>query len=207
MALRAPDGVPVVGIALGTGSRGVVLGHQSGGDVCDVLAFGRVLAARGYAVLALDFEDHGASGSTYRKGAAQPAVRPYADDLRTGIAYLRSLGVQQVGLLGVSMGGTSAVVAGAGDPDVQAVVDISGPAVFGGLDSVTAAGTRGVPLLLLVGTRDPAVPTADLREVDAASSAPGTRLLVLDSNRHGKDLLAEPAVSSAVLSFLDAQLH
>ena len=44
-------GATLVGVVLGSGRRGLVLGHQSGRDLCEWLPLARELAGRGYQVL------------------------------------------------------------------------------------------------------------------------------------------------------------
>src|SRR5262249_62042229 len=44
-------GAGLGGLVLGTGRTGVVLAHQSDGDVCQWLPYGKSLAQRGYKVL------------------------------------------------------------------------------------------------------------------------------------------------------------
>ena len=205
--LTAPDGARLAAIDRGTGTRGVVLGHQSDGGICDLYGFGDQLVAAGYRVLAMDFEGYGRSGTGPRPSG--PFVEPYADDLLAGVAHLHAAGVRDVALVGPSMGGTAAVVAAAKAPDqVRAVVDLSGPAQYIGLDSVAAACTSRVPLLMAVSRSDRDVDVTELQAVDAASASPVRQLLVQPGSAHGKQLLAtDVQVHDAVLAFLQAQLR
>jgi len=209
VTLQAPNGARLAGLRMGQGPRGVVLGHQAGGDVCDLFAYGAELAAKGYLVLAVDFESNGASDPVPPAvpGTSGTPVRPYADDLIAAVAHLRAAGATRVAVVGPSMGGTAAVVAGSrATPPVQAVVSLSGPATFGGMDAVAAAAS-GVPQLVVGSRSDPDVRKAELEAVHAAARGEGqSQILLLDGRLHGKQLLGNESVRSAVGALLEARL-
>ena len=185
-----------------------MLGHESDGGLCDLWSFGDELVARGYRVLGMAFEGYRGSG-TGPEPTSTAFVEPYADDLLAGVGLLHALGARDVALVGPSMGGTAAVVAGSAAPRaVRAVIDLSGPAQYIGLDAVAAARTSAVPQLLAVGISDRDVDEQELQAVDAASAATDKQLLLQPSSAHGKRLLAtDPQVNVAVLAFLDRHLR
>ena len=119
--LTASDGAEVYGVELGSGSTGVVLGHQYLSDHCELIDFARRLAAAGYRALTIDFRGFGAStgGAAYR----------YDRDVAAATARLRADGATRVELVGASMGGTAVLVAASTiAPSVDEVVSLSGPA-------------------------------------------------------------------------------
>ena len=206
--LTAPDGVRLLAYVRGTGNRGVVLGHESDGGLCDLWSLGDELVAQGYRVLSLAFEGYPGSGAGPRPEPT-PFVAPYADDLLAGVALLHVQGAGDVAIVGPSMGGTAAVVAGSqAAGSVRAVIDLSGPAQYRGLDAVAAAGISSVPQLLAVAASDPDVDQGELEAVDAASTARDKQLLLRPGDAHGKRLLAtDPQVHAAVLAFLNRHLR
>lgn len=91
------------------------------------------LGRRGIAVLRLD--DRGAGGSDMGPSGAQgPTSADFADDIRAGLAYLRTradIDSDRLGLVGHSEGGMIAPMVAATDPKLRVVVLMAGPAQTG----------------------------------------------------------------------------
>jgi uncharacterized protein len=91
------------------------------------------LGRRGIAVLRLD--DRGAGGSDVGPmGANGPTSADFADDIRAGLAYLRTrhdIDGARLGLVGHSEGGMIAPMIAATDPKLRAIVLLAGPARTG----------------------------------------------------------------------------
>jgi pimeloyl-ACP methyl ester carboxylesterase len=128
------QGFDTVGVVLGRGRRGLVLGHQRGGDLCEWVPMARSYARLGYRALVFDFHDQDRLD----------------DDVVAAVAELRRRGVARVVLVGSSMGGTAVLVAATRiRPAVAGVVSLSGPAVFGDLDARPAVARLRVPALFM----------------------------------------------------------
>lgn len=91
------------------------------------------LGRRGIAVLRLD--DRGTGGSDAGPGGASgPTSADFADDIRAGVAYLRTrpeIDGNRVALVGHSEGGMIAPMIAATDPKLRAIVLLAGPAHTG----------------------------------------------------------------------------
>jgi hypothetical protein len=91
------------------------------------------LGRRGIAVLRLD--DRGAGGSDMGpSGANGPTSADFADDIRAGLAYLRTrkdIDGSRLALVGHSEGGMIAPMVAATDPKLKAIVLMAGPAHTG----------------------------------------------------------------------------
>jgi len=91
------------------------------------------LGRRGIAVLRLD--DRGAGGSDVGPtGANGPTSADFADDIRAGLAYLRTrpdIDGNRLALVGHSEGGMIAPMVAATDPRLRAIVLLAGPAQTG----------------------------------------------------------------------------
>jgi dienelactone hydrolase len=91
------------------------------------------LGRRGIAVLRLD--DRGTGGSEAGPGGASgPTSADFADDIRAGLAYLRTrsdIDGNRLGLVGHSEGGMIAPMVAATDPKLRAIVLLAGPAHTG----------------------------------------------------------------------------
>ena len=196
--LRTADGVTIAGVVLGTGRVGVTLGHERGADLCGWLPFARVLARRGYRVLAFDHRGHGLSQApSYPK-----SIRLDRDDL-AAVAELRRRGSRRFVLMGASMGATAALVAAPGvGRDLAAVVDLSGPAQYVQLDALSAVRRLSAPGLFAVGRNDAAF-VADTKALRAASRNPNSRLVIRPTFNHGTALLVDPAFERLVLDFVE----
>ena len=191
---RVGQGFDTVGVILGGGTRGLVFGHQRGGDLCEWLSTARSYARLGYRVLVFDFHD-------------QDQVD---DDVVAAVAELRRRGVARVVLIGSSMGGTAMLVAAARiRPAVAGAVSLSGAAVFGDMDARAAVVRLRVPVLFIAARRDGPFASA-ARGLYGAAATRDKRLLVLGSAAHGSSLLSfggeAVRVRAALRGFVTAHL-
>jgi dienelactone hydrolase len=181
---------PLAGVVVGTGTKGVVLAHGSGGDLCEWLPYARELAASGYRVLAYD------TNSQLRADKEMVAA----------VEAFRRSGVAHVAVAGSSLGALAAVTGAAllpEQPDV--VISLSSPSSVGRIDGVAAAAKLQVPVLFAAEEEDQ--PFADdARTLYAAAGATDRRLEVFPGSAHGVGMLAEPAIWGLFTSYLSAHL-
>jgi pimeloyl-ACP methyl ester carboxylesterase len=188
---RAADGTKLVGHRFGKGTTAVILTHQSEGDLCDWLPYAKRLAARGYFVFPIDFRGYGFSDV--------PSAGPYryAQDIAAATKELRKLGKRKVFVVGASMGGIAAVVAGANvSPPLAGLVSISSPARYRGMDGVKAGPRLRVPVLYLAATADDNGGfdfSKDAEAMFAKTAARDKRLELLPGAAHGIGLMASSA--------------
>jgi pimeloyl-ACP methyl ester carboxylesterase len=197
----AADGTKLVGHRFGKGTTAVILTHQSAGDLCDWLPYARRLASKGYFVFPIDFRGYGFSDV--------PAAGPYryAQDIAAATKALRRLGKRKIFVVGASMGGIAAVVAGSNvSPSLAGVVSVSAPARFRGMDGVKAGSRLRIPVLYLAATEDDNAGydfSKDAKALYAASASADKRLELLPGTAHGIVLIASSAhAKSLVESFL-----
>jgi dienelactone hydrolase len=192
-------GHSVAAVDLGTGTSGVVLGHQSDGSLCEWLPYGEQLAAQGYRVLAFDFVGSGSS--------SMPKQKTYVEDVRTAVDYLREQGALKVVIMGASMGATMSIVAGAAiAPPVDGVIALSAPLTFDGVNAQRAAPSLKSPVLYLAGDTDGDYASYAKTIYDATPAELRT-LVVVPAAQHGIRLIdsevqATFKVRTAVLQFL-----
>lgn len=193
---RNSAGARLVGVMLGEGRTGIVLGHQLHGDLCEWMPTARDLADRGYRVLAIDFGGFGESESADDR-------RTLREDILAATTQLRRAGSDRVVLIGSSMGGT-AVVAAAPDAKVRvsAVVSLSGPAQFAGLDAVAAARKLTAPAYFAAGDFDGSFPDS-AREMYRAAGSRIKELKIYPVANHGTRLINDPERLADLLEFLD----
>ncbi|MFI5895910.1 alpha/beta hydrolase family protein [Actinoplanes sp. NPDC051513] len=119
-------------VAPGERRPGVVVAHGFAGSARLMAPFGDTLSARGYVVVLLDFDGHGASRRTLPRNDAADTVA-LQRDLDVAMAHLRSLpdvDPARVALVGHSMGAAAVTRYAAAHPEVAATVAISLP--YGG---------------------------------------------------------------------------
>jgi pimeloyl-ACP methyl ester carboxylesterase len=196
LRFRAADGARLVGHRFGHGRTAVVLAHQTPGDLCQWLTYGRRLARLGYTAFAFDFRNYGQSQvRSYRPGQAQGV------DVAAAVKLVRRLGARKVFLVGASLGGSGVLAAGASvRPEVDGVVSVSGAADLA--HAIEAVPLLRVPVLFLAGRYDPAFADDARRLYEAAGSGDKT-LKILQRGEHGTQLVgSSPAARSLVEGFI-----
>ncbi len=186
------------GVLLGTGSVGIIFGHQTDGDTCQWIDAAREYAASGYRTLAFDFNGYGLA-----RFSRSPTVTA---DVVSATEYLKTLGVTRVALVGASIGGAAVVTASVKvSLPVAAVVSLSGSnALRTDAEPVAAAAQLTAPLLCVATRRDAGGAFATVATGMCPASAPGPRqLLLLDGSEHGVVLYENQSeVKSTVAAFL-----
>lgn len=159
-------------LILGGGPRGVVVGAQANGSICQTLAFGRLLARRGYHVAVFDWQD------------------PYAETMITATKALIADGASRVVLGGFSRGALVALgVAPAMGPKVVGVFSVSGgPSASEGFPTVASLSRYPGPILLISGADDAVFPKGTTEAIAKAHGEPET-VLVVPGAAHALGLL------------------
>lgn len=200
VSYKASDGTRLEGVTLGQGRVGILLGHQVNSNVCEWFPFARTLAEQGFRVLAFDFRGN---GSSYPVGGDPGRLDL---DIPAGVEQLMRLGAEEVVVIGASMGGTAAVVAGASPIDgLAGVISMSGPGVFADLDAGAAARKLDVPVLYLAGRADGTF-ASEARRMYQKTRSPDKELMIVPGASHGSLMLLppeEPGVRKAILSFIE----
>jgi dienelactone hydrolase len=127
--------------------------EQATGDVFQAIA--RKMAARGYVVLIPHYFD--------RPGAYNEWLEVVEDAIKFG-AESKVADRERIGLFGFSMGASLAFHRSARDPNVRAVVAVSGPMPLG-------YGGKFPPTLLLLGAQDHGIPHDDVKKSEEEMKA------------------------------------
>ncbi|MCP4873502.1 MAG: hypothetical protein GY898_32850 [Proteobacteria bacterium] len=196
--------------------RGVLLLHQvdaavgEGHDRSDWDGVFEDLVANGISTLAIDFRSHGASDAAdvpiFDLGSDREQLR---HDVEAGLDYLDDrgfeIGADRIGVAGLGLGATMAVVAvhespdGPGDWGADAVVVISGRH-----DRAVDLTPDGDPTLTLrdglyVAAEDNALDAESASLFHAATTSGERRIqLVPGTDAHGAELLADDGVQAAI---------
>ncbi len=145
VSFRSRDGLRLGGwfIPGSKPQRGtIVFCHGHAGSLDSDLRYVPIFQKRGFNVLQFDFRGHG------RSEGRQVSMGYYERlDLLAAVDYAQALGIDQVGVLGFSMGGAVAISTAAQNPAIAAIVSDGG---FARLRPTLQAGLqqRGIPLWL-----------------------------------------------------------
>jgi pimeloyl-ACP methyl ester carboxylesterase len=185
------------GLVYGSGRTGVVLAHQSNGDLCMWLPYAHTLAERGYRVLPFDFPGYGASTD---------ALVAIDDAVSEAARFLRSDGAGTIVLIGASMGGTASIAAAPRIfPPVAGVVSLSAPTDYADARAIDAAKQLAVPVLYAAAEDDQAYAAVAQALYDATPATAARKLVLVPSGGHGVPLVhdaAGPPVGKDVDEFL-----
>jgi pimeloyl-ACP methyl ester carboxylesterase len=162
-------------LVLGQGPRGVVVGAQANGGICQVLPFGRELVSKGYHVAVFDW------------------TRPYNEAMVAATQALIAAGATKVVLGGFSRGALVGLgVAPSLGSQIAGVFSVSGgPSAEEGFDTVASVSAYSGPILLVGSVDDPLFPKATTDAIAAAHIGPETVLTVPGSG-HALALLRGP---------------
>jgi pimeloyl-ACP methyl ester carboxylesterase len=187
------DGLRLTGRLFGSSTVGITLAHMYPADATSWYPVARKLAAAGYMALAFNFR--GYADSQGQKNAPKTPI-----DVTAARDFLRRSGARDVVFIGASMGGTASIVAAQAD-DPIAVVTVSAPLRFMGLDAVPATTSVQRPVLLMAAHDDPSGAFDALQQFARDLPNPVTKVYAGDA--HGTNLLsARPGAVDEIIAFL-----
>lgn len=202
VSFATADGVGLNGAALGSGTRGVLLIHESGSRaLCGWWPYAVFLANHGFRVLLFDQRCAGDSGCPPGQSGSGLVA-----DVRAAVGELTALGARTVSLVGASLGGSVALVAAArlGPPVISVAAlsadELTTPVAPPGAPTTAQAAAPAVrvPVMYAVARGDRYVSVEDTRRLYAATPDPMSRLVVLPAAQgHGWDLLANAGLSAS----------
>ncbi len=191
----ATDGTVLRGRHYGIGDLTVVLAHMLPSDQESWAEFAGTLNANGYAAFSFNFR--GFSPSEGDKDIDQ-----IDKDLEGALEYLEGQGIENVVIIGASMGGTAAIKVAA-HRDVLGLVAISAPLEIQGFSAEEDVAQVTAAKLFLAAEDDPSAQRSAGVFYDAARSP---RLLeVFIGSEHGTDLLYGQhavAIQDRIIGFL-----
>jgi esterase/lipase len=119
VVFKTDDQVEIEGRIFGIGKNGLILAHMYPADQESWKDFALLLSQKGYRVLTFNFRGYGKSGG-------EKEISLIYKDVLAAFDFFKKEGVEDIILIGASMGGT-AVLKVAAQKDVNGVVSMSGP--------------------------------------------------------------------------------
>jgi dienelactone hydrolase len=195
VTFETEDGVTLSGRLFGTGRVGVTLAHEyPATDASGWYMPARELAQAGYMALAFTFRGYGDSEGDKQIAKAPVDVEAAADELREN-------GAHDVVYAGASMGGTASIIA-AQDQVPLAVVAISAPTNFMGLDATIVSTNVQRPVLLMASRGDQEA--FDALDAFERSLPNPEHTKIYDGDAHGTSLFADtPEAIDEIRMFLE----
>lgn len=180
MALAPAAGGALSAGAVGEGSTGAVLLHQtSGAGMCGWATYGQWLADKGVNVVMLDLCGYGQSQCD------EALSKDWGAQVKAGIGLAKKRGATTVTVVGASLGGVVAMGVGQ-QAGADAVVNLSGPKEWDGVpDALTAAKATTVPLLVSAAAADDGIDAEALQAAVEASPAKEKRYVPMKGSEHG----------------------
>jgi pimeloyl-ACP methyl ester carboxylesterase len=190
VTFESSDGVALDGRLFGPDDApaGIVLAHMAPSDQSSWFDFAERLGREGYRVLTFNFRGY-CPGGEAGCSEGERSIPAIWQDVEGAIGELRERGVRRVGLVGASMGGTASLVAASKEgTDVDAIVTLSAPTEFEGLDAngEVVAQVPGAKLFI-AGHEDAAAAAAV--DILYAQSLQPKRPVILTTGDHGTDIL------------------
>ena len=191
ITFTSSDGVTLAGRVFGPqeGTAGVVLAHMYPSDQRAWFDFATRLGERGYRVLTFNFRGY-CPGGDAGCSEGEKTISAIWQDVEGAVAALRDEGATRIGLVGASMGGTASLVAASREgQDIDAVITLSAPTAFEGLEASTDVLAQVTAAkLFLAGHED----VTAARAVDTlyAETLQPKRPVILTTGDHGTDILS-----------------
>jgi len=119
VTFKTDDSVEIEGRIFGIGENGLILAHMYPADQESWKDFALLLSQKGYRVLTFNFRGYGKSGG-------EKKISLIYKDVLAAYDFFKEEGVEDIILIGASMGGT-AVLKAASEREVKGVISMSGP--------------------------------------------------------------------------------
>jgi pimeloyl-ACP methyl ester carboxylesterase len=191
ITFQSSDGVKLDGRLFGPdkGSAGVVLSHMFPADQSAWYFFADRLGDLGYRVLTFDLRGY-CPGGDAGCSEGEKNIPAIWQDVEGAVAALRSKGVTRLALVGASMGGTaSLIVAAKQGRDIDAVITLSAPPAFEGLDAgPDVLAEVSAAKLFIAGNGD--ISAAQAVDAFYGQSLQPKRPVILTTDDHGTDILS-----------------
>lgn len=192
MWLETRDGAAIEAVVAGTGTDVAIFLHQTNLGYCGFLPYATWLQSQDVTSILVSL-------CTYGESVCPRSLSPMdsaAGAVEAALGWSRDKGAQRVTAVGASMGGTIVMDLAARQGDaggLDAVVNLSGPTKFGGVDVDEVVADVRIPVLFAIAPGD-RVSVERVQEVAAAAVNSAVTGVEVGESGHGWELLAADGV-------------
>ena len=199
VSLTTEDNVSLVASYYDAPGDAVILLHQYQRNRTTWDAFAKALQRRGVASIAVDFRGHGDSQGVLAS-FLDADFQAMLKDADAAAVYVQGRGKHVVVIVGASIGANTAFRYSAQHKTPAAL--LSPGLEYHGIDINDTTSTAAT---LIIVAKGDSYAFSSSQELDRNNLFGPHQLVVVDGNKHGTDLLTDPAVTDALLGFLEAE--
>ncbi|MBI4140216.1 alpha/beta fold hydrolase, partial [Candidatus Woesearchaeota archaeon] len=181
---------------------GIVLVHMLDRTRHDFDDFAKTLQAAGYSVISIDMRGHGESTPKWRwRAFSEPEFKTIIYDVKAASNFLVSKNIQNVILIGASIGANTVLNYGGADRAVKAIVLLSPGLDYRGVRVLDAANENFKPLFVIASEDDLYAFTSSQEIIKASMSSVEDEKYYEDAG-HGTDMFKKERVDLEIISWL-----
>ena len=209
VTLKADDGTKLH--AVYTEARevksGAVLVHMLGRSASDYRFLADKLSASGVSTVAVDLRKHGENVTGDKPEIADEDYQAMKQDVAAAVAYLRAQGVEDISIVGASIGANLALNVAAADPQIGNVVLLSPGMEYKGVEITEALEAYGDRPLLCVVSKDDRYSAKTGLYIEAQARG-YHKLEVYDAAGHGTRMMNKaPGLEPLLVSWLTGSIR
>jgi pimeloyl-ACP methyl ester carboxylesterase len=202
--LRSSDGVQITALQNQTKSstKGVLLVHMENGSANDWEFFANRLKRSGFNTLAIDLRGHG--GSRLPTGTLQKSDWPKMKaDVKAGVDWLAKKGVENIVVVGASIGANLALQVAAEDSRVNQIILLSPGHNIKGVRVEGLLATYGARPLFIAVSADDAYASKTGLLLDSQAQGPHTLKILSNAGKGSVMLDRDSSLASAIQNWIN----
>ncbi len=183
-------------------SFGIVLVHMLDRNRSDWNSFARTLQSAGYSVISIDMRGHGNSTPNWRwRAFSEPEFKSITNDVKAAKDFLWSKNINNVILIGASIGANSVLNYGVFDKSVKAIILLSPGLDYRGVRVLNGADENLKPLLVIASEDDLYALTSSQQIIKASISETEDEKYYKNAG-HGTDMFSKERVDLDIINWL-----
>ncbi len=205
LALKTEDGIRIAADHyVNSGEKGVILLHMFGRDRGSWTDFAQYLQSNSYDVLAIDFRGHGRSDLKYTDFKEEDFNKMVLD-VKAAKKYFTDKGINNIAVIGASIGANTALNYGLTDKDVKALVLLSPGENYKGIKIQEDLTKLVIPILIAVSEGDSSSLNSGLRIMDSTNAKKSIKIYK-NSDAHGIDMFEKTDLKLVILDWLNKNI-
>ena len=195
--MQTEDSLNIVGDFFEGNSKGIILLHMFQKTKLSWRNFAEKLNKEGYTVLAIDFRGHGESDDNW-KNFVEKDFNNMIEDVKAAKAFLKMYGVNEIGVIGASIGANTALNYSMED-DVSFVVLLSPGMNHKGINIEDSDCDKPI---LIVASKDDVQSFKDSKEIFENINSKDKQIELFENAGHGTDMFKDSKLEPLLLEFV-----